>query len=209
MNATLLRMEFMKSLQTYKVTLLVMFALSISSYQIMNNLLFAGIITGVYLFMNNMAMDKKNNTFSFVNTLPVTRKQMINAKFISAFVYVIAGLAAGLILTAVLQLCGISTSLEKYSIIMLLAVGLLMIAINIPIYLIMKDKENYLSSVLMMVIMFGGLTLMSTDDVGSKMQDSILTSPYALGFMMLGLALVITVIAYIISMIVFTKRDLT
>lgn len=92
---------------------------------------------------------------------------------------------------------------------MLLAVGLLMIAINIPIYLIMKDKENYISSVLMMVVMFGGWSLMSTDFVGGSMENSILTSPYALGFMMLGLALVITVIAYIVSMFVFTKRDLT
>lgn len=84
-----------------------------------------------------------------------------------------------------------------------------MVAINIPIYLLMRDKETYISSVLMMAIMFGGLTIMSTDYAGNRVGDSFLTSPYLLGFILLGVSIAFTVIAYFISTAVYIKKDLT
>ncbi|MGZ9585560.1 ABC-2 transporter permease [Paenibacillus marinisediminis] len=209
MNASLLNMEFKKSLNIWPTALFILLLLSISSYQMMHNFIYSGILTGVFVFLNNLAMDKKNNTYSFVNTLPVTRKQFISAKYCSTIVFILAGIGLGLITTALLPLIGFDVDVNIFTILLVSSLGFIIISVNIPVYLLMKDKESMVSIIIIIALIIGGLSLIQKDFLIGQLGITTVSSANILGVAALSVSAVMMVISYFISCAFFIKRDLS
>ncbi|MBP1991105.1 ABC-2 transporter permease [Paenibacillus eucommiae] len=60
--------------------------------------LLLGILPTVMLTMFSCSLERKNKNLLFVGSLPISRKQIVSAKYSTLFVYLLIGLASGLLM---------------------------------------------------------------------------------------------------------------
>jgi hypothetical protein len=116
------------------------------------------------LLVSACAYDDKNKSDIMLNSLPIRRKNIVLAKYLSTFVYMIIGLGISAIVTAVLKAAGISITMKLFS-----SKSLILCTISVmllsAVYLPLNFKFGYVISkyigIILFVLFFCGLSSLS------------------------------------------------
>ncbi|WCR25735.1 ABC-2 transporter permease [Paenibacillus thiaminolyticus] len=202
----LIRKELVVSVRSLPILLIFIAVFSLSTYPIVHNLLFAGMLGSVMSFINNLSADKRNEGFRFVYSLPVHRTEIVKAKYVTGLLYAGAGLVIGIILTAGMKLAGGLYDLQPASVAWTLALIIMLLNVNVPVYLLLGDKESMVAMVLMMVVLFGSSGILSHLANDLSMGDGM--SLGILSALSMGISLLLYGVSYAISAFGFAKKDL-
>ncbi|BFH10465.1 ABC-2 transporter permease [Paenibacillus melissococcoides] len=202
----LIRKELVVTVRSLPILLIFIAVFSLSTYSTVHNLLFAGMLGTAMSFINNLSVDKRNEGFRFIYSLPVNRTEIVKAKYVTGLMYAGAGLVIGIVLTAGLKLVGGSYDLQPASIAWTLALILMLLSVNIPVYLLLGDKESMVAMVLMMVVLFGSSGILSQLAKDLSMGDGM--SLGVISALSVGISLLLYGVSYAISAIGFAKKDL-
>lgn len=202
----LIRKELILTIRSLPFLLIFIAIFSISTYSLVHNLLFAGMLGTVMTFINNLSVDKRNEGFRFIYSLPVNRTEMVKAKYVTGLLYAAAGLVIGIVLTAGVKLLGGLYDLQPASIAWTLALIIILLSVNIPVYLLLGDKESMVAMVLMMLVLFGSSGILSQLAKDLSMGDGM--SLGVISALSVGIAFLLYGISYAVSAVWFAKKDL-
>lgn len=179
----------------------------------------AGIVAVSYMLINNtLAYDDKNKAELMLNSLPVKRRTIVFAKYISIFAFFGLGVVAYLLVRAGLKLSGVQFSFVPISpegVLGALFSVTLLNSLHLPLFF----KWGYLKSkmvnfVLFFAIFFGGLTgidfLKNRSDLAwvngiTKAINNLSGLQFTLSF--LAFILTIILISVALSLRFYQKRD--
>lgn len=124
----------------------------------------ASTIGATYMLMiQACARDEKNKSEIMLNSLPLRRRDIVFAKYLSFFPYAILGILSYLFTQAVVSVTGIPITLEKLSlegIIGVLVAVIGMISIYFPIYFKLGyQRSNIIATFLFLGIFFSAIAL--------------------------------------------------
>ncbi|MFL1676028.1 ABC-2 transporter permease [Paenibacillus dendritiformis] len=202
----LIRKELIITIRSLPFLLIFIAIFSISTYSLVHNLLFAGMLGTVMTFINNLSVDKRNEGFRFIYSLPVNRTEMVKAKYVTGLLYAAAGLVIGIVLTAGVKLLGGPYDLQPASIAWTLALIIILLSVNIPVYLLLGDKESMVAMVLMMLVLFGSSGILSQLAKDLSMGDGM--SLGVISALSVGIAFLLYGMSYAVSAFWFAKKDL-
>lgn len=167
--------------------------------------------------INTFQTDEFFNTDSYTLSLPLTRKQIISARFIYTFIMVIASFFVGLVIYYLVYFIarpnynGLNTDMLKY-LIMLEGTSLLVDSIFYPIiYKVGCEKSRLvLLSIVMLLLGIGSILSVYINVFDKDFIDfvSIINYIQRNGVQVLGILVVIaTTISYFLSIKFYNKRD--
>ncbi|NKI21736.1 ABC-2 transporter permease [Paenibacillus dendritiformis] len=202
----LIRKEMFISVRSLAFLLIFVAIFSFFTYSIVHNLVFAGMMGTAIAFINNLSVDKRNEGFRFIYSLPVKRTEIVKAKYVTGLLYTGAGLVIGIVLSAGVKLMGGSYDLQPAGIAWTLALIIVLLSVNIPVYLLLGDKESMVATILMMIVLFGSSGILSqlARDLGRDDGMSL----GVISVLSVGGSLLLYGVSYAISAIGFAKKDL-
>ncbi|MBG9795179.1 hypothetical protein ABD76_23040 [Paenibacillus dendritiformis] len=203
----LIRKEMIITVRSLAFLLIFVAIFSLFTYSIVHNLVFAGMMGTAITFINNLSVDKRNEGFRFIYSLPVKRTEIVKAKYVSGLLYAGAGLVIGLVLTVGLKLVGGSYNLQPAGIAWTLALIIVLLSVNIPVYLLLGDKASMVATVLMMIVLFGSSGILSHLAKDLSMGDRMMSFG-VLSALSVGISLLLYGVSYAISAFGFAKKDL-
>ncbi|MBB6633032.1 ABC-2 transporter permease [Cohnella thailandensis] len=156
------------------------------------------------IFVANIEL--RNKSMLFVGSLPVRRRQIVLAKYLSVFVYIGIGLALAAIMYLLNEhILDQSFPLTGTAVLIASSVALLFSAIYYPLYYILGSRNSSIISVLMIFLasaLAGGLNKsIDLSEVGIPSQAQL-----TVGLPLLGLVLFYG--SYRLSLSIFSRKDM-
>lgn len=167
------------------------------------------------LMMNACAYDDKNKSDILLNSLPINRDDIIIAKYLSAFLFLLIGIVVTIAVACTMKFLGTKSFLEdidlKY-ILLCLLMNTIIVSVFLPVFFKFGNiKARYFNIAFFLIIFFVSAALGSYLRKGEIPWAAkyFLNQPdwmiYILG---IGIILILLLISILFSMIFYLKRDL-
>ncbi|RJE86833.1 ABC-2 transporter permease [Paenibacillus sp. 1011MAR3C5] len=169
--------------------------------------LMISMLPAIMMIMFTASMETRNKSMMFIGTLPVSRKQIVSAKYVSVFFYYLLGLVLMAVVHAANQYANeymMSQSFMVSGINVLLAFGLTMVyaAIYFPVMFWLGVKNsNFIAflAIFAMVILIGFIS-----NITDKFSDDI----FAAGLGIPVVSLLLLYGSFRLSLFIFTRKDM-
>ncbi|NLY43545.1 MAG: ABC-2 transporter permease [Clostridiaceae bacterium] len=179
----------------------------------------AGMVAFTYiLIITSCAYEDKNNSHIVINSLPVSRWEVVLAKYLSAIVFLTMGIVAYIIIKQIVVISGIPLKTYPITIEYLVSAVFsfsLMNAVYLPIFF----KFGYMKSkmvnfILFFTFFFGGSTLVGfISDSRQKEWVSIIEnnlnklSPQSIAVIIISVSVILLAVSYGVSVKLYNGRE--
>lgn len=173
----------------------------------------------VYLLIQySFAHEDKNNSETMLNSLPVSRKDIVLAKYLSIFVYIGLAMLAYMVATLVVITVRIPIKVEFLSL-QGITITFLMVSLMASIYMPVIFKFGYLKAKIFNMVMFlffffipmGLASLYQNPKYNSLISDFIrgfaTWSDWQIASLLAAIALIILSLSYCISLSIYKNRE--
>ncbi|WP_195575101.1 ABC-2 transporter permease [Paenibacillus sp. 1001270B_150601_E10] len=171
------------------------------------SLYLVGIYTAFASLNLGTMIDIKNHNHKFLVTLPVNRKQLVQAKYIAAIIYTVLGVLASYGIHRLVPFAFPELNKPEYSAIDLLApIGIMLVlsAIYMPLFYTLSKKGAAVINVVFMIILIG-LAQPTAIVMNMIKENSLSNSPML--FLVGSGILLLFIASYFITVHLFKKKD--
>lgn len=162
------------------------------------------------------AYDDKNKSYVMLNSLPISRKDIVISKYISMLIFILVGIAMTIVLTTLLQLMGlnkIGRGIRVEEIIGCFSSIIILSSIYFPMYFKLGYlKAKYVNTALVLIAFFFPALIIkdiTSKSVPPKFITYLSTQPdWLIGSATLGIVLTILIISVITSLQLYKNKDL-
>ena len=178
-----------------------------------------GPIITTYLFAYNVVnYDDKNKSEIILNSLPITREEIVKAKYISTFVYAIIGIMYATIIGSIAKLIGFSVytmSTSLFDIFIIFIAVCIFSAVFFPVYFKFGAiKARIFNTLLFMIIFFAPITAVEyaaknpNNNLVQKMNYFINSTSSLLQYsLVIVIGLTILLISLLISLRIYKNKE--
>lgn len=143
----------------FTYSLFILFIFKSNTFAQENGKFIIGVVSIAYIFATySIEYDEKNNCHSMLNSLPLRRKEIVLAKYLSLAVYNVIGILIMMITGIVSKVVGfdsVSYTVDLKSIVYVFAAIFLLFAIFYPLYFkISYSKTRYINTFLYLSVIF-------------------------------------------------------
>lgn len=188
---------------TYVILIYVVFAfVFISSSGIESYVCMCGAISGM-MIVTTFSFDTSSNWNRYAAVMPVTKKHIVGAKFITLLIFTLCGIAAGVVIGCVIELIkegGVDFSSVMLSAMVSLSIGEIFASMAIPIMFKVNVEKGRMVIILIYMIILISVFSVIKNNALPHMQLVIWCLPAA--------ALLWNLLMYKVSCILFSKKDL-
>jgi len=214
-----------KDLLIQKKSFLFLFLYGIFMFIVFNNPVFEdmiyimGMIIAVYFFIATASFeDEKNKSEIILNSLPLSRSQIVLAKYLSVFAYILIGAVFLGIVGLLFKLSAFPTTPRLIKAVDLLAAGLLVsvyVSIYFPMYFRFGASALRLFSVVFFLIFFFMpryllnlyLAYENTEAVRLLNKLFLEQSPFILAIVVIFVILVLMTVSFLISRSIYSRKE--
>jgi len=173
---------------------------------------FVGIYTAFALINMGVMIDIKNNNHHFLITLPIKRKHIVRAKYISAIIYTVFGILASFgvhwgVKQTIVDLNIVDLNVPDLSFLDILvpaAIVLLLAAIYLPLFYALSKKGNSIISGVSVVTLI--VMAQPIAQIMNIVNESAFNSHQTL-FLILAGILVLFIVSYHLAVNLFTRKN--
>lgn len=207
----LLKLEFF--VQTKFVKSFIIAIVFMSAIFLMNggsqNIYFMGSFIIFYLVVGTTELAKRNGFNIYMSSLPVTKKEYILSKYIAALIYIIfANIVAYIMYKIASIFAPPNMEVNTSVIIITLSIEFIYISILEPIFIVINYKYYKLANIIAVVsfiILFNILSdVFLNGDIKGILSENLLIKPNPI---LLLVGFIFFIISFVISNIVYNKRD--
>lgn len=179
----------------------------------------SAVVAVVYLLVNTaLAYDDKNKAEVMLNSLPIKRRDLVSAKYISIFVYSIMEVVFYFLASLLIKVTGIPVQLSNITPLGIIS-GLFSVVLLNSIYLPLFFKMGYIKSkwfsfILFFIFFFGVVSLMehfqrgiengATGVIFSFLRNA---SDIQVLFSISVVVLILALVSYAVSIILYNNRE--
>lgn len=204
----LLRKDFIALKSSLWMTLLFLVVFSVAFIPKLEvSLYLVGIYTAFASLNLGTMIDIKNHNHKFLVTLPVNRKQMIQAKYIAAIIYTLFGVFASYGIHTLVTFTMPELHKPEYSAIDLLApIGIMLVlsAIYMPLFYTLSKKGAAIINVVFMIILIG--LAQPTAIVMNMVKEKGISDDPMLILVLIGVLLLFAA-SYFLTVHLFKRKD--
>jgi len=168
---------------------------------------FVGIYTAFALINLGVMIDIKNNNHNFLVTLPIKRKHIVLAKYISAIIYTLFGVLASFGIHWSVKQTIVDLNMPDYSFLDILVPGaivLLLASIYLPLFYALSKKGNSIISGASFVIMIAMAHPIAV--IMNMVNESTFNSHQTL-FLILAGILLLFIASYYLTVNLFSRKN--
>ncbi|NEW06776.1 ABC-2 transporter permease [Paenibacillus sp. SYP-B3998] len=174
------------------------------------NMFLVGVYGAFILLMLNTGNDIKNNNHRFLIHLPISRKNLITAKYISGLIYLCFG-------TVVSYLIQLSVSMYEGKEIQLLAFtqpvlsfGLIVVlfSIYLPVFYLLSEKGVQIINIVFMILLIAIHILTNIVRFAATKYQTFQSMESLVLCLIVAGSVVIASISYLLTVRLFSRRDL-
>ncbi|SMG22911.1 ABC-2 transporter permease [Paenibacillus aquistagni] len=204
----LLRKDFIALKSSLWMTLLFLVVFSVAFIPKLEvSLYLVGIYTAFASLNLGTMIDIKNHNHKFLVTLPVNRKQLVQAKYIAAIIYTLFGVFASYGIHTLVTFAMPELHKPEYSAIDLLApIGIMLIlsAIYMPLFYSLSKKGAAIINVVFMIILIG--LAQPTAIVMNMVKEKGISDDPMLILVLIGVLLLFAA-SYFLTVHLFKRKD--
>lgn len=167
-----------------------------------------GIYTAFALLNHGTTIDIKNNNHNFLVTLPVKRKHIVQAKYITAIIYTLFGVLASYGIHWLVKQLILDLNKPDYSVMDILVpagIVLFLTSIYLPLFYTLSKKGTSIITAVFIIIMIAlaqPITILM-----NMVNENGFSSDQALFLILTGI-LLLFIASYYLTINLFTKKDL-
>jgi len=168
---------------------------------------FVGIYTAFALLNMGVMIDIKNNNHHFRVTLPIKRKHIVLAKYISAIIYTVFGVLASFGVHWSVKQTIVDLNMPDYSFLDILvpaAIVLLLASIYLPLFYALSKKGNSIISGVSVVTLI--VMAQPIADIMNMVNESAFNSHQTLFFILAGI-LLLFIASYYLTVNLFNRKN--
>jgi len=168
---------------------------------------FVGIYTAFALLNMGVMIDIKNNNHHFLVTLPIKRKHIVLAKYISAIIYTVFGVLASFGVHWSVKQTIVDLNMPDYSFLDILvpaAIVLLLASIYLPLFYALSKKGNSIISGVSVVTLI--VMAQPIADIMNMVNESAFNSHQTLFFILAGI-LLLFIASYYLTVNLFNRKN--
>ncbi|UHA73391.1 ABC-2 transporter permease [Paenibacillus sp. 481] len=204
----LLRKDFiaLKSSLWIVVFYLVVFSVAFMPKEL--SMHFVGIYTAFASVSLATMIDSKNHNHHFLITLPISRKHIVQAKYIIAIICTFFGIFSSYGIHSLVKLAVPELNMQDYSIVDLLiptGIVLVIVSIYLPLFYTLSKKGTHIINVVFLIILI--VLAHPAAYVMNKISEQGSTSDTLLFFIPIGI-LLLFIASYYLTVHLFTRKDL-
>lgn len=204
----LLRKDFIALKSSLWMTLLFLVVFSVAFIPKLEvSLYLVGIYTAFASLNLGTMIDIKNHNHKFLVTLPVNRKQLVQAKYIAAIIYTLFGVFASYGIHTLVTFAMPELHKPEYSAIDLLApIGIMLVlsAIYMPLFYSLSKKGAAIINVVFMIILIG--LAQPTAIVMNMVKEKGISDDPMLILVLIGVLLLFAA-SYFLTVHLFKRKD--
>ncbi|BBI33394.1 ABC-2 transporter permease [Cohnella abietis] len=204
----LLRKDFIALKSSLGVVFLYLAVFSIAFMKIDSSIQLVGIYTAFATLSLGTMIDIKKNNHNFLVTLPISRKNIVQAKYVTAIIYTLFGVLASYGIHSLVKLAVPQLNKPDYSVMdILVPVGILLIltSIYMPLFYTLSKKGTGIINVIFLIILIA--LAQPTAIFMNMMNDQGFSSDQTLFLIPIGI-LLFFIASYYLTVNLFTRKDL-
>lgn len=194
-------------------TMIMAYIFMLFLYQILGNPISLGaFITGVLLLVTAAGFDERNKAFIMLNSLPLSRKTIVNSRYLSIILFAVAATVLSIMAKGVvLAISGKLAAFTSFEEILFTIMGIVVFSlVYLPLYY--KFGQRYMTTILMivfvLVILLGRITLYLLDDKVNMVLNFLKETP---AMQLSGFAVAVTALLFFLSwglsVRIYSKKD--
>lgn len=169
-------------------------------------------LVGIYTAFATLSLgtmsDIKNHNHNFLVTLPISRKHIIQAKYITAIIYTLFGVLASYGIHSIVKLAVPELNKPDYSVMDILGpvgIALVLASIYLPLFYALSKKGNTIINVVFLIILIA--LSQPTAIFMNMINERGFSNDPTLFLILLGI-LLLFIASYYVTVHLFTRKDL-
>lgn len=205
----LLRKDFIALKSTLWMSILYLAVFSVAFIpKLSSSIHLVGIYTAFALLNHGTMIDIKNNNHHFLVTLPIKRKHIVQAKYITAIIYTLFGVLASHGIHWLVKLTILELNKPDYSVMDILVpagIVLVLTSVYLPLFYILSKKGTAIINVVFLIILLA--LAQPTAMLMNMVNENGLNIDQALFLIPTGI-LLLFIASYYLTINLFAKKDL-